>query len=267
MSRMAAGDPRDVLLAPVVSREELRPARRRTSTRSWCARTPTRPRSSSRSRRSSASRSSSVNTLNRAGQAPAHPLRLRPPGRHQARDRERRRRRPHRPVRRARVLGAETELENDMGIRKYKPTTPGRRGSSVADFVEITRSTPERSLVRPLPQEGRPQQHRPHHHAAPGRRAQARLPHHRLRPRQARHPGQGGFDRIRSEPHRLHRAPELRGRREALHRVPAQPEGRRLGVREGDTEADIKPGNNLPLGNIPVGTLYPQHRGHSWPRW
>ena len=36
-----------------------------------------------------------------------------------------------------------------MGIRKYKPTTPGRRGSSVADFVEVTRSTPEKSLVRP----------------------------------------------------------------------------------------------------------------------
>ncbi len=37
-----------------------------------------------------------------------------------------------------------------MGIRKYKPTTPGRRGSSVADFSEITRSTPEKSLLRPL---------------------------------------------------------------------------------------------------------------------
>src|SRR5659263_508634 len=41
-----------------------------------------------------------------------------------------------------------------MGIRKYKPTTPGRRGSSVADFVEITRSEPEKSLVRPLPRNG-----------------------------------------------------------------------------------------------------------------
>ena len=41
-----------------------------------------------------------------------------------------------------------------MGIRKYKPTTPGRRGSSVADFVEITRSTPEKSLVRPLISKG-----------------------------------------------------------------------------------------------------------------
>ena len=41
-----------------------------------------------------------------------------------------------------------------MGIRKYKPTTPGRRGSSVADFVEITRSEPEKSLVRPLHKKG-----------------------------------------------------------------------------------------------------------------
>src|SRR4029078_13551380 len=37
-----------------------------------------------------------------------------------------------------------------MPIRKYKPTTPGRRGSSVSDFAEITRSTPEKSLLRPL---------------------------------------------------------------------------------------------------------------------
>jgi large subunit ribosomal protein L2 len=37
-----------------------------------------------------------------------------------------------------------------MAIRKYKPTTPGRRGASVSDFAEITRSTPEKSLVRPL---------------------------------------------------------------------------------------------------------------------
>ena len=41
-----------------------------------------------------------------------------------------------------------------MGIRKYKPTTPGRRGSSVADFAEITRDEPEKSLVRPLHSKG-----------------------------------------------------------------------------------------------------------------
>src|SRR4029453_1233876 len=41
-----------------------------------------------------------------------------------------------------------------MGIRKYKPTSPGRRGSSVADFVEVTKSTPEKSLLAPAPQKG-----------------------------------------------------------------------------------------------------------------
>ncbi len=34
-----------------------------------------------------------------------------------------------------------------MAVRKYKPTTPGRRGGSVSSFDEITRSTPEKSLV------------------------------------------------------------------------------------------------------------------------
>ncbi|MFT4228325.1 MAG: 50S ribosomal protein L2, partial [Micropruina sp.] len=41
-----------------------------------------------------------------------------------------------------------------MAIRKYKPTTPGRRGSSVSDFSEVTRSTPEKSLVVPKPKTG-----------------------------------------------------------------------------------------------------------------
>src|SRR5205809_6816334 len=41
-----------------------------------------------------------------------------------------------------------------MAIRKYKPTTPGRRGSSVADFAEITRTTSEKSLTEPLPKKG-----------------------------------------------------------------------------------------------------------------
>src|ERR671928_281910 len=41
-----------------------------------------------------------------------------------------------------------------MAIRKYKPTTPGRRGSRVADFAEITRTTSEKSLTEPLPKKG-----------------------------------------------------------------------------------------------------------------
>src|SRR5712692_5838225 len=37
-----------------------------------------------------------------------------------------------------------------MAVRKYKPTTPGRRGASVSDFKEITRAQSEKSLTRPL---------------------------------------------------------------------------------------------------------------------
>ena len=38
-----------------------------------------------------------------------------------------------------------------MGIRKYKPTSPGRRDASVSDFAELTKGAkPEKSLLRPL---------------------------------------------------------------------------------------------------------------------
>ena len=46
-----------------------------------------------------------------------------------------------------------------MGIRKYKPTTPGRRGSSVADFVEITRDHAGEVAGPAAAQQGRPQHH------------------------------------------------------------------------------------------------------------
>ena len=141
-----------------------------------------------------------------------------------------------------------------MAIRKYKPTTPGRRGSSVADFVEITRTTPEKSLVAPAAQEGRPQQPGPDHHPAPGRRPQARLPHHRLPSlRQGRRAGEGRAHRVRPEPHRPDRAAALRRRREALHHRADRTCARARAVESG-ADADIKAGNNLPLRNIPVGT-------------
>ena len=39
-----------------------------------------------------------------------------------------------------------------MGVKQFKPTSPGRRFQTVSDFSEITRSTPEKSLLEPLPQ-------------------------------------------------------------------------------------------------------------------
>src|ERR1044071_8449326 len=41
-----------------------------------------------------------------------------------------------------------------MGIRQFKPVTKGTRFRSVSDFAEITRSTPERSLIEPLKKSG-----------------------------------------------------------------------------------------------------------------
>ncbi|MCP4709046.1 MAG: 50S ribosomal protein L2 [Planctomycetes bacterium] len=41
-----------------------------------------------------------------------------------------------------------------MGIRKYKPTSPGRRNASVSDFAEITRTSPEKSLVKRIKKTG-----------------------------------------------------------------------------------------------------------------
>jgi large subunit ribosomal protein L2 len=41
-----------------------------------------------------------------------------------------------------------------MGIRKYKPSSPGRRKSSVSDFAEITATEPEKSLLRPIKKTG-----------------------------------------------------------------------------------------------------------------
>ena len=41
-----------------------------------------------------------------------------------------------------------------MGIKTYKPTSPGRRHGNVLDFSELTTSKPEKSLLRPLKKTG-----------------------------------------------------------------------------------------------------------------
>ena len=43
-----------------------------------------------------------------------------------------------------------------MGIKKYQPTSPGRRGMTVSTFEEITTATPEKSLLEPLKSKGGP---------------------------------------------------------------------------------------------------------------
>jgi large subunit ribosomal protein L2 len=141
-----------------------------------------------------------------------------------------------------------------MGIRKYKPTTPGRRGASGADFVEITRDEPEKSLVRPLNSRG-------------GRNVHGRIT--------ARHQGGGhkrsyrvidfrrnDKDGVPAKVAHIEYDPNRTARIALLHYADGEkryivcPEGLARGDRvENGPSADIRPGNSLPLRNIPTGTV------------
>ena len=140
-----------------------------------------------------------------------------------------------------------------MAIRKYKPTTPGRRGSSVSDFAELTRSTPEKSLLVPIKKTG-------------GRNNQGRIT--------TRHIGGGhkqayriidfkryDKDGVPAKVAHIEYDPNRTARIALLHYADGEKRYiiAPLGLSQGATVeagegADIKPGNNLPLRNIPVGT-------------
>ena len=140
-----------------------------------------------------------------------------------------------------------------MGIRKYKPTTPGRRGSSVSDFVELTRSTPEKSLLVAKPKTG-------------GRNNTGRIT--------TRHIGGGhkqayriidfkryDKDGVPAKVAHIEYDPNRTARIALLHYADGEkryiiaPDGVGQGtVVVSGPEADIKPGNNLPLRNIPTGS-------------
>ena len=141
-----------------------------------------------------------------------------------------------------------------MALRKFKPVTPASRGRSVADFAEITRSTPEKSLVRPVNSKG-------------GRNAAGRIT--------VRHQGGGHkrayrvIDFLRNDKDgvpatvaHIEYDPNRSARIALLHfadgekRYIVAPDGIAQGTKiENGPSADIKPGNNLPLRNIPVGTM------------
>ena len=139
-----------------------------------------------------------------------------------------------------------------MGIRKYKPTTPGRRGSSVADFVEITRSTPEKSLVRPLTKTG-------------GRNANGRITTRHIGGGHKQHYRLIDFKRDKDGiPAKVERL-EYDPNRTANIALVLYADGERRyilapkGLKAGDAiasgaDAAIKVGNTLPMRNIPVGS-------------
>ena len=141
-----------------------------------------------------------------------------------------------------------------MAIRKYKPTTPGRRGSSVSDFAEITRSTPEKSLLRPLSKTGGRNGHGriTTRHKGGGHKRQYRVIDFRRNDK----------DGIAATVAHIEYDPNRTANIALLHYADGEkryiiaPRNLKQGMRiESGATADIKVGNNLPLRNIPAGTM------------
>jgi len=140
-----------------------------------------------------------------------------------------------------------------MGIKKYKPTTPARRGMLGYTFEEITKTKPERSLIEPLKKWS-------------GRNMYGRVT--------VRHRGGGNkrYYRIidfkrdkRGVPAKV-AAIEYDPNRTARIALLHYADGEKryiiapLGLKVGDTvmagpEAEIRPGNAMPIASIPTGTM------------
>ena len=140
-----------------------------------------------------------------------------------------------------------------MAVKHLKPTSAGRRWQTISDYAEITRSTPEKSLLEALPKKA-------------GRNNSGHIT--------VRHQGGGNKRRYRridfkrnkdgvpAKVAHIEYDPNRTARIALLHY--ADGEKRYIlcpkGLKQGDavisgTGADIKPGNAMPLSEIPVGTL------------
>ncbi|MCL0107796.1 50S ribosomal protein L2 [Peptococcaceae bacterium] len=152
-----------------------------------------------------------------------------------------------------------------MPIKKFKPTSPGRRFVTVSDFSDITKTEPEKSLVVPLKKNA-------------GRNSSGRIT--------VRHKGgehkrmyriidfKRDKDGVPAKVAAIEYDPNRSARIALLHYLDGEkryiiaPHGLQVGqMVESGPDADIKVGNALPLANIPVGTiihnieLYPGHGG------
>lgn len=140
-----------------------------------------------------------------------------------------------------------------MAIKQYKPTSPGRRGMTGFTFEEITKKKPEKALLAPKSKRaGRNQQGRiTVRHRGGGSKRQLRIIDFRRDK-----PGvPGKVAAIEYDPNRTaHIA--LIHYRDGDKRYILAPAGLRVGdMVESGPDADIRPGNALPLRNIPTGTL------------
>ena len=138
-----------------------------------------------------------------------------------------------------------------MATMKYKPTTPSRRHMSVASFEEVTKFSPEKSLIEVKKKHS-------------GRNSYGKIT--------VRHQGGGNkqkyriIDFKREDGKATVIGVEYDPNRTSYIALLQNEEGKKsyviapYGVTDGDVlysgaEADIKPGNTLPIENIPVGTI------------
>jgi len=139
-----------------------------------------------------------------------------------------------------------------MAIRKYKPTTPGRRGMTGSTFEEITRSRPEKSLVdKGRNRAGRDTRGRiTVRHQGGGNKRRYRL----IDFRRDKDGVPAKVAHVEYDPNRTARIALLHYR-DGEKRYILAPQGLEVGdlLLSGEG-ADIRPGNALQLRNIPVGT-------------
>lgn len=140
-----------------------------------------------------------------------------------------------------------------MGLKKYKPTSPGRRHMISSDFSEITKTKPEKSLIEVLKSKA-------------GRNSYGRIT--------VRHQGGGNKKKYRivdfkrdkfgvpAKVFSIEYDPNRSARIALLHYADGEkryilaPKGLKIGeVVKSGPDAEIKVGNALPLVNIPIGTF------------
>lgn len=140
-----------------------------------------------------------------------------------------------------------------MAIRKYKPITPGRRGASVADFSELSKKRPEKSLIGSLNKKaGRNSAGRiTRRHSGGGHKRLYRL----IDFKRTKDGIPAKVTHIEYDPNRSARI-ALLVYSDGEKRYILAPLKLKVGdkVMSGE-KADIKVGNSLPIANIPVGTI------------
>ena len=167
-----------------------------------------------------------------------------------------------------------------MAIKKYKPTSPGRRFTTTPTFDEITRSEPEKSLVRPVKRNGGRNNYGriTTRHQGGGHKRAYRL----IDFKRDKDGVPGRVDSIEYDPNRNCRI-ALIVYRDGEKRYILAPNKLVVGAMvEAGPGSDIRIGCALPLRNIPVGTVVhnsrctraaaarspgrPAARLRSWPR-